>query len=241
MEKIAEGIGIDDDLIKDYVNNWHQIDGQWYFVKWRMDDKKILNELIGELISEYFNLKTVHYKLVKSKNGYGVISKNFCDKNFNYKKAGQLRLKKGRDLELFEHSNLDDDLLCDIKKLFIRDFYTSQIDRFRKNLLFMVNNNEIRLAPLFDYELSFVFRKAYYTNDLGRLDLTYDKTIKYLKEDSYFQELLYLLMDADIKNILEKAEEKHGVLIDDGTEEYYYNHEKKVKSLVLHSGALKKY
>ena len=69
---------------EDYIRlkNWHKIDGKWYYFKNKFTERNI-NELLGEVISEYFGLDTVHYKLARvygnEKIEEGLISENFCD------------------------------------------------------------------------------------------------------------------------------------------------------------------
>ena len=67
-----------------FIDKWFKIDNQWYFYKSDGCDFHFINELLGEIISEYFDLETVHYNIAQlcinsETKGYGVVSKNFCN------------------------------------------------------------------------------------------------------------------------------------------------------------------
>lgn len=69
-----------------YLKNWFKIDGNWYYFKKQTNDISLINELIGELLSEYFGLDSIHYKIAKINiNGIeelGLISRNFSNPLF---------------------------------------------------------------------------------------------------------------------------------------------------------------
>lgn len=69
-------------LLKTFIDRWHKIHDLWYFYKSDDYDFHFINELLGEVISEYFGLDTVHYHVaslcVKDESiRYGLVSKNF--------------------------------------------------------------------------------------------------------------------------------------------------------------------
>lgn len=72
------------------IENWHKINGEYYYFKPMHDSLSFFNELLGEVISQYFELDTVHYKIAKLKvkgeqDQYGIASKNFCNPKYTYK------------------------------------------------------------------------------------------------------------------------------------------------------------
>ena len=92
-EEISRDTGINKDYIYSSINNsylshWHKIDDEWFYFKCANDYYHLIRELIGEVISEYYGLDTVHYKLVKLQTKkdekYGIISKNFYENDYNY-------------------------------------------------------------------------------------------------------------------------------------------------------------
>ena len=177
-----------------FLDRWHKIDGDWYYFKAEDHDFYLINELMGEVISQYFGLQSVHYKIAQlnvngENKGYGVISKNFSDPNSVYQTAWDFRLQPSDDLSILKNIKniciFEDEyslLLDDMKKLFIRDFYTSQRDRTVNNFLFRVDDNGVRLAPLYEYECSFeAVDKAKYSNPIGELNLSNPETKKIMQ------------------------------------------------------------
>lgn len=229
-----------------YIDRWHKIDNQWHCYKSDGEDFHFLNELLGEIISEYFGLKTIHYKIaqlcVNGKNkGYGVASKNFCNKESTYKIAWDYGFNPTRDLSILQKiKNICSTqeeyeiLLNDIKKLFIRDFYTSQHDRTGYNFLFESNISGIRLAPLYDYENSFEeIYKYKYRNQIGELDITNPHTKKILLTDDKFQELLNILMSANMSTFIEQVEDRHKIIVPNDFKDYYAKEDSEIKKIVL--------
>lgn len=235
-----------------FIDHWHKIDEEWYFYKSSGYDFYFINELLGEIISEYFGLETVHYKVAKlcvnGKNDeYGVISKNFCDNKCVYKTVWDYKFLPRGDLHILEDirniCNLEDEyllLLDDLKKFFIRDFYASQGDRTGNNFLFKNTINGIRLAPLYDYEKSFESLKSHiYSNQIALLNIKNKGTQRLLKNDIRFQELLHKVMQADISSFINELEEKHKIIVSTDRKEYYKKHENKIKSLILNNKIVK--
>ena len=229
-----------------FINNWHKIGNDWYFFKNCKDyDFYFINELLGEVISNYFNLDTVHYQVAKlsvlgQRPQYGVLSKNICDKRFPYKTAWDYGFKPNQDLSILDNlkkvcKNEEEYqlLLDDIKKLFIRDFYTSQLDRTGNNFLFKETPEGIRLAPLLDYENAFEsIAPERYRNQIGEIDLRNKETREVIKKDFRFQGLLHILMNANMQVFLDNVEDTHKIIIPDGEKKYYLKSDENIKRLV---------
>ncbi len=229
-----------------FIDRWHKIDNQWYFYKSNDYDFYFINELLGEVISEYFGLETVHYKIAQlcvngENKGYGLASKNFCNPKNTYKRSWDYGFNPMRDLSILQKikdiCSTEKEyliLLSDIKKFFIRDFYTSQLDRSGNNFLFKVDTSGIRLAPLYDHENSFEATDKYkYRNQIGELDITNPDTRKILLTDDKFQELLNLLMDTNISVFIELVENSHKILVPNDIKDYYLKNDSEIKKLVL--------
>ena len=228
------------------LNHWHKIDGEWYFYK--SDDSKFhfINELLGEVISNYFGLDTINYQVAKlsiigKKEEYGLISKNFCDKKYTYKSCTDYDLTPRRDLSILEYirniCQTEEEyqlLLDDLKKFFIRDFYTSQKDRTINNFLFKVTKEGKRLAPLYDYEYSFAsLDLEIYRNQIAEINLKDKETKKLLRHDPKFQELLNLIINANMATLIEEVEDKHQILVPDHYKTNYKHHDSEIKRLIL--------
>ena len=48
-----------------FIDHWYKIGNEWYFYKSDGYDFHFINELLGEIISKYFDLDTVHYNVAK--------------------------------------------------------------------------------------------------------------------------------------------------------------------------------
>lgn len=225
--------------------NWFNIDGKWFYYKDNIFLNRNINELLGEIVSEYFELDTVHYGFAKLHFGdcrfrEGLISENFCTPDKNYYTCADFghEFNSSSDFDiLYKIRSLcpSDDacnlLLHDLKKFIVRDFSTLQRDRSYKNFLFY-DDNGFRLDCLYDYEDSFCdSNNTFYRNSLITLDLDNNKTKDVLRNDLVFQELLYKLVDMDVMKMKKIIEERHDVFIDEkyfGLYKFYINSVKDV-------------
>ncbi|MCI9433717.1 MAG: hypothetical protein HFI86_00380 [Bacilli bacterium] len=229
-----------------YTNNWIKIDGKWFFIKKTNKYLKFFNELLGQEISNYFKLETVNYKIAKKFENYYfancLLSENFFDNNYNYLIFEDLRINT-INKTLNERLNLIKEicqkyndknylLLEDIIKMSIRDLYSNMCDRHNLNFFFKTNDNGIRLAPLFDYEHSFMTPPNLYTNPLLRLAIYEKDTCELVKQNDTFQESIYRLMDINIEKLLEITQDKNGISISDGLKNIFINHDRNAKNTV---------
>lgn len=235
-----------------YIDHWHRIENEWYFFKTKGFDFYFCNELLGEIISNYFGLDTINYKVSKlsvkgEKDKYGVASKNFCNPKYKYKRCWDYKLEPRRDLRILDDIRLicktDQEynlLLDDLKKFFIRDFYTAQADRTGNNFLFKIMPEGIRLAPLYDYENSFeVMDNSYYRNAIGEINMNDRNTLVRLRNDQKFQELLCLIMDANMPKFIDEVEEKHQIIVPDYCKGRYIKYDDEIKKLILKNKLIK--
>lgn len=230
-----------------FINHWHKIEGKWYFYKSDGYDFHFVNELLGEVISEYFRLDTVHYKVALLKVSgkepeYGLVSENFCSTDYIYTRTWDYNLRRMNIFELNKLVEICDTheefekLLSDMKKFIIRDFYASQLDRSGNNFLFKQKRDGTegkRLAPLYDYEKSFgsICPEVYY-NQILYLDMRDPRLPKFFKRDSDYQENLGKIRDANMDKFMKTVEERHNILIPDSLKEYYRNYDKEKKTII---------
>lgn len=250
-ELISKETGIPKNMIYtapyySFIYNWHKIKHKWYFFKTRENYFEFTNELIGELISEYFTLKTIHYQVARLNcNGQtelGVVSENFCQIGANYKTSWDVGLPVRKDLTVFDNLRFlcpsDDcykNLLIDIKRFFTRDFYTMQCDRSGNNFLFEEINGILRLAPLYDYEDGFKGLEGFYRNQIGGININDTSTVNRIKKDDCFKELFYKIIDINIHQILCATEDKHKIIIPKDLKDYYINKDRAIKEVTLKS------
>ena len=228
---------------KFYLNRWFKVNNEWLNFKDNKYYQYIINELLGEKISEYFDLETIHYRIGKLIiNGkcdkYGIISKSFCDKKYEYLTLDEYFSKiQKKDLNIIKEINKVTNnkkeclnLTNDLKKMFIRDFYTGQRDRIYFNMILKKTNKGIRLGPLFDYEYSFnPIDPSIYRSSLCKISL-YDKnTCDLLRNDKKFQELIQKIMNINLKNIIEDIEDSQKIIIPTKDKSLYNIHDREVK------------
>lgn len=229
-----------------FINRWHKIDGKWYFYKSDGYDFHFVNELLGEVISEYFGLDTVHYQVAKrivgGKEEYGLVSENFCSTDYLYTRTWDYNLESGnihRLDELIEICKSPEEfklLLSDMKKFVIRDFYTSQLDRSGNNFLFKEKKDKSegkRLAPLYDYENSFEsISPEIYSNQILRVNMKDTELPKFFKKDPEYQENLSRIRDANMDELMKIVEERHNILIPSDMKDYYRESDKEKKDII---------
>lgn len=245
------------------IENWHKIDDKYYYFKPMKSPFVFFNELLGEFISIYFDLESVHYNIAKvivkdEEEQYGLLSKNFCNPDYTYKCLFDY-ISENNKLHFFEKdlSILDKiRVICkteeefrllqdDLKKLVIRHFYNTQSDGGNgKNIMLKKTPSGIRLAPLYDYESAYITDNSYediyrLVWDIGELNITDTETQNLFRNDPRFQELLYKLMDADITSFLTEVEDTHKIIIPAKQKEHYKTSESKVKKLVLENKLIK--
>lgn len=251
-QEMSEEMGVPKELLfvpphLFFINHWHKINGKWYFYKSDGYDFHFINELLGEVISEYFGLDTVHYKVASLKVAneepeYGLVSENFCSTEYKYTRTWDYNLGRGDIFELeeliesFNTSEEAKQLLSDMKRFVIRDFYTSQLDRSGNNFLFQQRKDGSepkRLAPLYDYEDSFAsISPNIYSNQILYFNMEEHGLSKFFKKDPEYQEHLCKIRDADMSEFLRTVEERHEILIPNDLKEYYKKCDKEKKEII---------
>lgn len=117
--------------------------------------------------------------------------------------------------------------------MFVRDFMCSESDRHEGNFLFKINDSGIRLAPLFDYEDSFIQSDPLcYHNWLGSIDLNSFACIETIQKDPEWQELFEKAMQLNIPAILEEIKDENQFIIPLDYTKYYIDSVDCIKNLV---------
>lgn len=242
------------------INHWYKVGDKWYYYKHPLG-KNFLNELLGVAISEIFSLDTINYKIacltdLEGNKQIGLVSENFCNPKETYRTIEHYNnlyhLDIGRTTNMYDTltklrsiCKTEEEyikLSTSIKKLFIRDFSTSETDRGVKNLLFKEENTGITLMPLYDYEESFKLDTDIlmtYYGDLGRLMVHDYTTQQFLRDDETSQELLNKLMTIDMEQVLSTVETSHGINIPQEQKQDYILHNKRIKQLVKNYDLIK--
>ena len=242
-KKVMKDLSLDETRLRLW-NQWTKIDNTYYYFKQINYIYTFLEELIGEQISKYFDLNTVHYEIGAKKENktikYGLLSKNFRLQQKTYFESIDLHLNRYHGFELFDHLEEYNEegqynlLISDLKKMIIRDFYTHQIDRLNdNNFFFQIDDGKLRLSPLHDYESSFEEFALEYTNLFSSFDLQNPKIVEYFHQDKEFNNLFKKIFLLDMKKILENIEKNYQIEISKNHQNYFLDYDEQVKEHLL--------
>lgn len=224
-------------------NDWNYkiIDRQTYHIK-SVDLNTIFNELIGKIISEYFKDKQNKSKIIrKDYLNFYLITENFLNydssyvymnsgvfPNIQFDKNGQMELSalekinimriKGKEYCINENDL--NNLKYRLKVMIMNDYIREHCDRWYYNFMFEINKGYCKLAPLYDFELSFQLFDGDLENSFN-FDLTNIETRKFIKNDDQFQELLILAMDLNMKKVFEQLFDEYPVILTKEEQQFY--------------------
>lgn len=230
----------------DRSRNWIKINGKWFFIKKKLAELEFINELLGQTISLHFNLDTVNYQIArinfKTHYEYRLISENFFDKNYQYFTFEYLRIldEKENINDILKHlkqiCQLNQDtnyfLLIDIIKMSIRDLYAGYIDRHSLNFFFKKKEKIISLAPLFDYENSFIGTPKLYENSLLIINSNNKHTLNLIQNNNIFQEYIEKSLDINMQQLLTITQEKNEIKIPFYLQDFFLKEDKKSKEII---------
>lgn len=192
-------ISLNELVLKD---NWYMYDGEYYYYKKLYSAMKVVNELLGEILSMYMCLPTIHYTLALDYDHIvGVLSKNFRVKGKKYISAIDVPTKRLSVFTESLESKRINELRRTLDRLLIRDFYASASDKLRNVLLSKSYFRGLNLEESFDYEFSFLDKREYLT-------LQFEK-----------------MMEFNIGKALKEIEETHGIIINDELKNYYKHYD----------------
>lgn len=218
-------------------SNWHEYQGDMWYLKRRNNMLNIINELLGEYLSLYMNLPSIRHLLLLDKNRIiGVVSKNFREKDVEYVKANCL--------DYDEHKRINKILLSrstifnksrkrEMYNYIIRNFYANQCDRMH-NVLCYYKFKGIYLAPLYDYEMSFISSSDDRIIDpyfMG-IDITASFLSRLLNFDANMESSVSKIMDFDMKKSLGYLEEQYKIIIPDDMRKYYIDFDVDRKKII---------
>lgn len=210
------------------------------------------SEFIGEELAQIKNIRCAHYFIVglgKYKLDkimpYGLIkdqdlliqigSHNFKNPKMKYKELEDYDLSIGKTPmdAMLKHTPTDENrrqLCMDMLNMFALDIYMGQVDRYSYNYMFEEDEeHNIRLAPLFDFELSMKSlqesKRNFHPGELYRFD-TLEDCRKFIKEYPIFRDILSSYLHVDLKEIINRAYEKRGMMVPDERMEFFEKFEK---------------
>ena len=165
------------------------------------------------------NLKSAHYEVGKINNEFVVASKNFNINKTKYLNAFDLIKQEDlykSDLEKLKYleNKYGKSLILDFLKMTSLDILSRQIDRVPSNYAFEMKENNLRLAPLYDYSFAFSDIKNYkYLNYILSLDFTSNdikkRVFNIINIYPEFYEYLNIMNNVDLSNLVNKIIEKN--------------------------------
>lgn len=185
------------------------------------------NEFIGERLARIRNLRSPEHFLVMESSFLGkckfgeldprkieklkIGTYDFRKKGYKYLRINSLGI--GEDgffylLDLCPNKQNRDELTNELLEMFALDTYMAQDDRFYYNMLMEIDwNDNIHLAPIYDFEETFTERNTIYLNTLRSFP-TIDDYRKFIWKFPQLGSMLETYLDVDleeeIKEILEE-------------------------------------
>lgn len=240
IKELSQEINIDPEVLE-AKNNWYKYNGEYYYFKTMFLASKLINELLGEYIATYMDIPTVKYDLaLKNDKVVGLLSKNFREMGVKYVSAKNLRKYEYFIMRWILVSSKLSDLREMIDRMLVKDFYTCLSDR-RSNILCIRDGFNIKLAPFYDYELSFYninyekkieeyneyYNPLFVANPLDKysdmLAISYDDIRKMMKRDDYLAHQFDKMMAFEITEALEDIKSKYKLNINPDIYNYYVN------------------
>lgn len=219
-EELAQKLNIPYFLLC-FHSNYVSVNGTDYFFKQPLDTKYLLSELLGVELSKFMGLKTIEYRLLSDRGSIiGLLSKNFRKPSKNY--ISSYHLSKD-DLNLIittltERKYDNTPFKNELARFLIRNFYAAETDS-GPNVLCEKKQENISLAPLFDYEHS--FRNIYlekYEDDLfidnfgNNIKISFD-FLSRLLDSSDIQSSLKKVLLFNMRKALANIEDNQGIKI----------------------------
>ena len=226
-----------------FHQHWIYRDQKYYYYKY--DNNSIpygfFNELIGEELSQYFYLPTVHYKIAydQDEQRYAILSENFSKHDKEYVNIFQFpdlyyldTYRVFEEMSHFTNNRIQQlQFLKNLKSMIVLDFYMVQEDRNEENFYFEKTGNNYQLANLFDYEISFETLK-YYGNSFFLCDFDNQALCYELYQDEWFRSLFQKAYDIDMKQLLHKIEDKYQLKIPRSVRKRYLSYHSEKQNMM---------
>lgn len=204
-------------------------------------------EFIGEELCAIHNIRCAHYFIVglggfdlKKISYYGDINPNeyefkiaandFRRPNRVYYYLRQYKIDKhfNKFEKMLEKTKDDSNKakLCkEMLQLLALDIYMGQVDRYDENIMFEVKqDNSIRLAPLYDFERSlkqnYLGYETIYESELYSFP-NIEACKNFIEKYPLFRDILSSYLTIDLKEVIERAYNRRGLIIPDSKWTFY--------------------
>lgn len=153
------------------ATGWITWKNKLFLVKKYEEIEEAIYEIITSKISQFLNIPTATYYLVKIENKYGVITENFNphqkelinlydilkiyqEKNHSQEVVNNLNNLEMINKAIFNYTHNQEETNQIMKQLIntmLLQIICGDIDRRPKNILFFKDNHHLKMAPNFDY------------------------------------------------------------------------------------------
>lgn len=224
-----------------------------YYFKTVGDFYSLLAELVGEKVSRYFGLETVHYELAMGidkdeKTLQGLASKYMVEEEVNYQTwkkyledkhfYGTVSVQDLKILDFFEQDFPDEPIISQTKAFFIRELLTNEDDRLIHELLIAEKDKNISLGYLVDYATECRLPHRYFLRVpfCYQLSLRDDAVVERIQNDEVFQFFVEKACLFEIKKVLKEIKEEKNLLIPKKLEEdfiYFFSKSQSILKMYL--------
>lgn len=169
---------------------WVNLDNKIYYFKQIKTITRLINDLLGVKVTEFFNLPSVHYHLAKGfyqgAEIYGLISEYERDENYQYKNLEDIVYSENSIIEdsydirnlsilkAIENAYSETPLPIQLKKILVRDLVTNEKDRKMSEIHIRENLNTIEIDKIFDYEIEWNLKKDENADGIDETNITQD-------------------------------------------------------------------
>lgn len=236
LEKAYNYVCYDIDFFKLYSKIYHMKSSQ-------ILNDNLVNELIGQIITSYFNDNIIKSKLfVGEDKVHYLLTENFIKIGKKYTSVPDDIFYKFKyyvtRLDILVLDDLDvlydsyrykfdtydlKRLKYDLKVMIVIDYIMGQIDRDYRNFMFEYSKNHIKLCPLYDFEYSFMIgeKNIQYKCNSFDFDLDNEEIVKYIRSDEDFQKIISIAMSLKFKNVLEQLYDEYGIIFNEDEKNKY--------------------
>ena len=237
---IARSMNLPISDLLDYPN-WYVKCGKKFYFKKRNGLSGLLNELLGEDLSRWMDLPTVHYDIVENDDGeiIGLFSENVRKKDVIYRKS---KFLSKYEVEYIRRVFTEKDFECDQKfkrdltYYIVRNYFAALRDRY-SNSEIIVNEDGFEIPHLMDYESSYIDHLLITYCD-PMLDFTFNpESIDLLKENNeYFVEAVDRAFSYNYRDALMRIENEHKIVIPYSVRDYYKEFEARRRETMEYMG-----
>lgn len=237
--------------IKPMINFITKIDNNYYYYK-KVNNKEMINELIGSYLCKLIELDVVDYKIGEFESEMYALSKIFYKKEYLYSYCLKYfgLITDGFSVinavsEFFKccQTNIlskieNPTMILDILKLTLIDLKMGQGDRDNySNLMLKISekDNTMGIAPIYDFGYSYCkdyCNPGYYINPFVIIRKNKSSLLELSKRYPEIIDIAKILVDIPIVNVLDDISKENGVIFNRDEINYYNNKDKEYTKLL---------